>query len=142
MKLRRNVRYLSGPVDMTPLIDVVLLLIIFFMLSSSFVLQPGVEVSPPVGSLEYGGITDSRYVVNVSAQNPPLIFFNDQRTDMDGLRKDLTQLVADKGEITVVLRADRKVSHGEVTGITNAMLGVGARVVVASNPHEMIQRDR
>jgi biopolymer transport protein ExbD len=68
VKLRRTIRPLPRVIDMTALIDVVLLLLIFFMLSSSFVLQPGIEVNPPRGF--HSGVRDSRHIVTVLAQEP------------------------------------------------------------------------
>jgi biopolymer transport protein ExbD len=112
---------------MTSLIDVVLLLIIFFMLSSTFVLQPGVKVTPPRTGVG-GGITNSRYVINVVNNTPPMIFFNDQITDLKNLAGQLETIATDRGERTVVLRADKDVSHGTVTEIMG--LAIKARVSV------------
>jgi biopolymer transport protein ExbD len=133
MKLRRTVRSLNGPIDVTPLIDVVLLLIIFFMLSSSFVLQPGIKVDPPKGRVNTG-VTDSRYVINVTAQQPPLIFLNDQLTSLDRLKDVLIEIAREETEVTVILRVDQAVSHGFVTEIMNKALEAGVSVLIATQP--------
>ena len=46
MKVRTSARVLRGPLDVAPLVDVILLLLIFFLLTSSFVFQPGIVVDP------------------------------------------------------------------------------------------------
>jgi biopolymer transport protein ExbD len=132
VKLRRTIRPVGGPIEMTALIDVVLLLIIFFMLSSTFVLQPGVKVTPPRTGVA-GGITNSRYVINVVNNNPPMIFFNDQITDLKNLAAQLAAISNERGERTVVLRADKDVSHGTVSEILGLAIRARVSVLLASD---------
>jgi biopolymer transport protein ExbD len=132
MKLRRNVQPLRGPIDLTPLIDVVLLLLIFFVLSSSFVLQPGVTIRAPSGLEGTRGVTGARYILAVTGSNPPLIFFNDQMMGRDRLTEQFKSLVEREREAVVVLKADRNVPHGVVMEILNQALAQGLRMVVAA----------
>ncbi|MDX6766683.1 MAG: biopolymer transporter ExbD [Candidatus Methylacidiphilales bacterium] len=118
---------------MTPLIDVVLLLLIFFILSSSFVLQPGIKVSPPRG-VSNSGVRDIQFIVNISAQNPPMIFLNDKVTDLAQLENEFRRIARSKPDATVVLRADAAVTHGLVTEVMSMALSAGVAVVVATKP--------
>ena len=86
MKVRTSVRILRGPLDMAPLVDVILLLLIFFLLTSSFVFQPGIVVDPPTPGQSKGGVNDTRYVITATAGLTPQIFFNDRATDLVQLR--------------------------------------------------------
>jgi biopolymer transport protein ExbD len=133
MKVRRTVQPLLGPMDMTPLIDVVLLLLIFFILSSTFVLQPGIKVTPPRG-VSNSGVRDSQFIVNVSSQQPPLIFLNDQVTSLSQLETEFRRIARIKADATVILRADAAVPHGLVTEIMSLALEAGVAVVVATKP--------
>ncbi|MDZ4787903.1 MAG: biopolymer transporter ExbD [Blastochloris sp.] len=133
MKLRRHIHTLRGPIDVTPLIDVVLLLLIFFMLSSTFVLQPGIKVNPPKG-LNNTGVSDSRHIINITAQKPPVVFLNDQITSLDQLSKDLNVISKKDVDVTVILRADQDVPHGFVTQIMNIALETGVSVLIATQP--------
>ncbi|MEM9398873.1 MAG: biopolymer transporter ExbD [Verrucomicrobiota bacterium] len=131
MRLRSNLEVRRGPIDLAPLVDVVLLLLVFFILSSSFVLQPGIQVNPP-GSIQEAGVRDSRYIITVTSDLPPLIFFNDKQLDMMQLEKRLRELADDKSDVTVVLRADRDVSHGVVVEIMNHAIKVGLPMLLAT----------
>jgi len=119
--------------DMTPLIDVVLLLLIFFLLSSSFVLQPGIKVSPPRG-VTNSGVRDAQFIINISAQQPPMIFLNDQVTTLEQLQGEFRRIARAKSDATVILRADASVSHGLVTEIMSMALESGVGVVIATKP--------
>lgn len=132
MKLRRNVSALRGPIDLTPLIDVVLLLLIFFVLSSSFVLQPGVTIRAPAGLEGTRGVTGARNILAVTGSNPTLIFFNDQMTTRERLPEQFRALVEREGDAVVVMKADRDVPHGVVMEILNRALAQGLRMVVAA----------
>jgi len=134
VKLRRSIQPLRGVIDMTALIDVVLLLLIFFMLSSSFVMQPGIQVEPPRGF--HSGVRDSRHIVTILAQEPPLIFFNDRKVARKRLESEL-QVLARRGEdVNLIIRADRAVSHGTVVEIMNTAIQAGLSVVIATKPDE------
>ncbi len=130
MKVRRSTRSVHGPLDVTAMIDVVLLLLIFFMLNSSFVLQPGVEVHPPKG-LD-AGVRDSRYVINITAQDPPKIFFNDQLVTLEKLEGQLNRIGRRSEDPQIIIRADRAVPHGTVTEILNTAIRAGLSVVIAT----------
>ena len=54
MKLTRTTNYHFGWLGIVPLIDVVFLLLFFFLLSSTFVLQPGISVSLPFSRFTLG----------------------------------------------------------------------------------------
>lgn len=133
MKVRRTVHALHGPLDMTSLIDVVLLLLIFFILSSSFVLQPGIKVNPPRG-ISKSGVSNTRFILNVTAQNPPLIFLNDQVITLDRLDGEFRRMARASSNASVVLRADSAVSHGLVTEIMGRALEAGVAVIIATKP--------
>ncbi len=81
-------RLAHGPFEAVPLINVVLLLVLFVLLHMPFVLQPGIVVDLPASAftegMPYGGL-----VVAVSQEG--MVFFNDERTTMDGLSSAFSQ---------------------------------------------------
>src|SRR5271165_7110656 len=101
--LTRRLQPLRGTIDLAPIVTVVLLLLCFFLLSSSFVLQPGIKVEPPRSAFSVG-TPASRLIVAVTLppqqwdadgkpiKREPILYFNDQIVTLDGLRTDLEKL--------------------------------------------------
>ncbi|MFH1067700.1 MAG: biopolymer transporter ExbD [bacterium] len=132
MKLRRTVDVVKGPPDLAPLVGVVLLLFLFFLLTSSFVFQPGIKVELPHG-VGAGGVS-ARYIVSISSQDPPLIFFNDQRVSMEDLGEKLKQISSKEADASLILKADHRVPHGVVVQAMNQALEAGLSIVIATQP--------
>lgn len=132
MRLRRQVHTLKGPIDLAPLIDVVLLLLIFFILSSSFVLQPGVKITMPSTLDGNHGVTNVRHILAITAADPPLVFFNDQISSREKLPEQFRQIAGEGKGNSLVIKADRHVPYGTVVDIMNQALAEGLSVVVAT----------
>jgi biopolymer transport protein ExbD len=130
MKLRRSIKPIGVP-DLTPLVNVVLLLLVFFLISSTFVIQPGIKVNPPAGVLK-SGVSNVRYIINITAQEPPMIFFNNQRVSMEQLEAELRQIAGHQSGLYVVVRADERVPYGTVTEVINRVYAAGINNVLSA----------
>lgn len=144
IKLPRPLQPLRGPIDMAPLMGVILLLLLFFMLGSTFVLQPGIRVDPP-RSLYGTGAPSNTFIVTVMLEaerrdpttgamlpRQPVIFFNDQILALPDLQKALQQLNKKRSNAPLVLKADKDVPLGLLTEIMNAAMANGLSVVIAT----------
>ena len=89
------------PVDIAPMIDIVFQQLIYFMLTSSFVLHPGIRISLPKAATSQR-ISASNIVVTLSKEH--LIYWEEQVVTMKELRKKLQQLGGNK---PVLIRADK-----------------------------------
>lgn len=120
--------------DMTPLIDVVLMLVIFFMLTTTFVLAPGIKVDLPKGSsLQRARETDQ--VVVVTKQGD--IFYRDQRVDLATLQAALRQSQQERPDLRVVIKADKNALHGRVVDIMDMAKTMGIeRLAIATSPKQ------
>ena len=143
--LARRLQPLHGVIDLVPVVTVVLLLLCFFLLSSSFVLQPGIQVNPPRSEFSEGTPL-SRLIVAVAmapaqvdaSGNPlparPVLYFNDQIVTLDGLRQQLDQLPVGRSTPALVLKADRNVPLDVVTDIMNTAFAHRLSVHLATQP--------
>jgi biopolymer transport protein ExbD len=111
-KIPRKARLMKTFPDITPLVDVVFLLIIFFMLSSSFVQPSGIKVSLPK-AVTADVLQKGKFIIVVSAEN--LIYFNDKPISLKQLRKLIS---SNKKKIkSILIKADSMSSFGRIIEI-------------------------
>lgn len=152
MKLRRHLEIVQGKIELTPLVDVIFLLLIFFMLSRSFILQPGLRVQVP-RSLLGQGIQTNHLMISIVMESEkkdpisgtiqkarPLIFFNDEISSLESLTKSLEKIGGAPSSSSFVLKADEAVPHGYVVEIMNLLLAKGYSVVLATQPSSDAQK--
>lgn len=120
-------RMFRGPLALVPLLNVVLLLAMFAVLNSAFVMRPGVVVHLP-SSPFVSGTQYSALVVTVTQEG--LVFFNDERTTLDGLQASFAQMAFEHPDMPLVVEADSRVPHSTIVRIYNMAMGVGIRKVL------------
>jgi biopolymer transport protein ExbD len=131
-----NATAARGRIDPAPMVDVVFLLLIFFVLSSSFVLQPGFKVDLQPSDVKTTG-TFRGQVVTVTREN--LLFYNQQRTTLEGLQKAL-QAAGRQRVQELIIKADKQVPHGTVVQIMTLAVEAGIPSVnIATRPEMPLQ---
>jgi len=115
-----------GLLDGAPLVDVVLLVLLFIIINSSFVLQPAISMDLPesefVDGASYGSL-----VVTLAQEG--MVFCNDERTTVDGLASVFAQAVHDDPEAGLVIEADARIEHGTLVRIYNMAVAAGIQRV-------------
>ncbi|MBD3427248.1 MAG: hypothetical protein GF409_08530 [Candidatus Omnitrophica bacterium] len=109
MKFKRKVFLEKGRLDITPLIDVVFLLLIFFMLTSSFIFQPGIRVNLPK-AVTSEVLHKELLIVTVTEDNQ--ILLNDRPVSSDELLSRITMAARD-GQ-SLLIRSDKRADMGKV----------------------------
>lgn len=122
MKLTRTTNYRFGWIGIVPLIDVVFLLLFFFLLSSTFVLQPGISVSLPFSRFTLGPQIN-RQIISITGGAAPVIYFRDQKVSLDQLGP-LLDTARSEGR-PIIIKADRFTPYELVVAVTNAALEHG-----------------
>ena len=112
MRLQNHVKE-DPTVDLTSLIDVVFLLLIFFMVSTTFERESVLKVDLPEASAveERQELPDSLELV-IDAQGR--MYLNDQRlidSEQGTIRAAIEQLAGDSRDLPLILRADRETPH-------------------------------
>ncbi len=114
----------SGP-DMTPMIDMVFLLLIFFLLTS-LIIRPALEVDFPES--ETAESREPREL-SVTIERDGDIFVNDTSVTMETLEGELTALIEETGLRAVTIKADRKVEFELIVSVMDAARKTGAESV-------------
>lgn len=114
------------------LTDIVFLLLIFFLLSSSFVLQPGVKVQLPKSDKAE---QESQRQIVITVTEKGALFLNDQPVTTANLGSRLSGLLQKDRDKVVVIKADRTVSLQNAVEVMDIAKGVGAtRLLIATQP--------
>jgi len=108
-------------INITPLVDVVLVLLVIFMLTAP-VLQSGIEVAVPK-TRTVKEITEQRLVVTIDSQQR--VFLGDQAVNVADLPSRLQQGNTDPAHQVIYLRADEKVPFGAFASVMDAVKQAG-----------------
>ena len=131
MKFRRHMKLEHGlrQIDIAPLIDVVFQLLIFFMLTSSFVMQPGIKVNLPK-AVTSDVVKSENIEILVSSES--VTYFNAKVITSQELKSLLKQ--AAKREQSVLIKADKRASLGRVVEIWDTARDLGIKQInIATN---------
>ena len=128
----RELRRVQAQPGMTAMIDIIFLLLLFFVLSSTFIVQPGIKINlPRTVSTEQPTRKDLVVIVARDLR----IFVNNDQVTFESLWGRLIEELKFQRQGTLVLRADRDVPHGFVVRIMDVAKQAGAkRIAIATSP--------
>ncbi len=109
--------------DITPLIDVIFLLLIFFMVSTTFITSPGIHVNLPEASVKAKNDKPKSLEVVITEKNRH--FLNGKAISKKRLRAALATAQKKTGFKKLIIRADGKVKHEEVVFVMDTAKQVG-----------------
>jgi len=107
-KNRGHRRFEVTHIDMVPMVDCIMVLVIFLMISSAFVVDPGIEVEKPDVAGSIGG-EQSALLVAISADNR--IYFDGQEIRLDQVAAAIKQAAIGRTP-TLIIRGDRSSNLG------------------------------
>ena len=121
-------RYIKPVINIASLVDVLFLLLIFFMVTSAFVEQPNIKLElPATRHSEVSRV--ERTVLTLSRDGQ--LFLKEKPVDKQNLEKELRRLMLDTGDEVLVLKADKLVPYGDVVDVMDSAKGAGFKKVVA-----------
>ena len=134
MRFKRHncLEYGLKQIDIAPLINCVLLLLIFFLLCSSFAAQSGINVKLPK-AITSDVVKEQNVVIGITSEN--VLYLNEKITTLKELRNFLAQSAAKNQAI--LIKADRRASVGRIVDIWNLCRHFGIeRINIATNQKE------
>ena len=121
MNFKERNRDTSFSIDIAPLVDVVFLLLIFFMLSTTFEIKPGIKVNLPEGTTKE--IKSEPKDIKIYITKKEEIYFNGKRIDLTKLKKELSKIRNKKKMI--IIEADKFSYHGVVVSVMDVAKSLG-----------------
>lgn len=114
-RIRPRLKPIHGAPDLLPFINVFFLLLVFFMIGSSFVPVSGIQVNLPQATA-VSTYSMKKYIVTLDANGR--IYFNDSvMEDLNQLKGKLQDIPAGGDDTAIILRADRSSNFETIAGI-------------------------
>ena len=129
MKVFKPIKKYSAEINITSLIDIIFILLIFFMVSSSF-LKPVIEIKLPVAATED---KSKREMFNVYVSEDLQIFLDKESVTIEDIQKILSSEVSLNPEMAVMLFCDKSVTFENVVKIMDALKLSGVKNVAISH---------
>jgi biopolymer transport protein ExbD len=126
MRRRRDRRKSESEVNLTPMLDVVFIMLIFFIVTASFVKESGIEISRPGASTavrkEKGNI-----LIAISANDQ--IWMNRRQVDPRALRANIERAHAENPQGSVIIQADKEAKTGLLVQVMDAARAAGVKSI-------------
>ena len=129
MKFKNKREGIRSNVDMTPMIDIVFQLILFFLVSTTFATLPGIKLNLPQS---HTAESTSLMGITITADSNGAVYFNDKEVSMTGLGEELLTFdtgTTKKEEFPVSLEADSEVTNGTIVKIFDVIRESGYCVI-------------
>ncbi len=112
----------EAQIDLTPMLDVVFIMLIFFIVTASFIKEAGIEVSRPEASTSQPK-ENVNILVAISATNE--IWMDKRRIDVRSVRANIERLHAENPKGAVVIQADNQSNTETVAAVLDAAREAG-----------------
>jgi biopolymer transport protein ExbD len=115
-------------ISVTPLVDIVLVCLIFFMITYHFDIVSGARINLP--KVINKNMEEETNRITIIISKSAEIYIGGEKFDQKSLEKELQSLVKEKGILSVILQADKDVSHGNVVEIMDIAKSAGIDSII------------
>jgi len=115
-------------INLSPMIDCIFILLIFFIVTTAFVEEPGVEIYKPDATVDVD-LEKNSIIIAVTADNK--IVYGGKELGVAGVGARVRQLL-NKDDLPVIIQADAKASHGVFSDVWSEVKNAGAKKISVS----------
>ncbi len=109
--------------EVTPLVDIVFLLLIFFLLTATYVKNPNLDISLPKASLDQ--VTSHKKDISIAVKQDGEVRYDHKDISMKQLEGILLAEYSENEDAIIVIRADKKSQHGRVVEVMDLAKKIG-----------------
>ena len=117
----------GAEIDLTPMLDVVFIMLIFFIVVASFIKEAGVEVNRPDDNQPDNPEDATSILVEVASDNQ--IWMENRRVDIRAVRANIQRLLAEDPEAPVTIKVEKGAEAGIVVDVADAARESGVAAV-------------
>ena len=121
-QIRRRKQEDEGEINITPMLDIVFIMLIFFIVTTSFVKEPGIN---PLRPFAETAATKERGNIMIAVSNSDQIWMNKNRVELQGVRPLVEAARSENPESSVIIVADQAASTGTVIDLMDQVRAAG-----------------
>ena len=126
-KIAKDKEQDGAEIDLTPMLDVVFIRLIFFIVVASFIKEAGVEVNRPDKNQPDNPEDSTSILVEVASDNQ--IWMENRRVDIRAVRANIQRLLAEDPEAPVTIKVEKGAEAGIVVDVADAARESGVAAV-------------
>ncbi len=122
----------ESEVNLTPMLDVVFIMLIFFIVTASFVKESGIDVSRPDSNQQQQETKKRSILISITSTNE--VWIQKRRIDVRAVRANIERLLAENPESGVVIQAAEDAENGTFVRVLDQARLAGAINVSIAAP--------
>jgi biopolymer transport protein ExbD len=120
----------DAEIDMTPMLDIVFIMLIFFIVTTVFVKEAGINVNKPNGTLS---VMPKNANIFIAVTEDGEVWMDKRMVDVDSVRANLERLMAEQPSDVIIIQADKEAEHGVVVEVMDQIKLAGIdRISIAT----------
>jgi len=123
---------ISAEINLSPMIDCIFILLIFFIVTTVFTEEPGIDVVKPDATMDMN-LEKNSIIIAISADNH--VVYGGKELGIAGVGARVRQLL-NKNELPVIIQADARAEHGVFSDVWSEVKNAGAKKISISTRNE------
>ena len=123
----------EAEINMTPMLDIVFIMLIFFIVTATFIKESGIDMNKPENTEEQPQDEENKSIL-ITIDDNNVIRINLRRVDIRQVRANIQRLYAENPEAAVVIRPSRRTYTGVVVEIYDQALAANVEAVAVVDP--------
>jgi biopolymer transport protein ExbD len=109
-------------INVTPLVDIVLVLLIIFMVTTTYIVNPSIKVDLPKAAT---GSDQARTTLGLTLTREMVLYLNGERSDDAGVTRYIAAELPKNPDLQAIIAADKEVPHGNVVHLIDLVKRLG-----------------
>jgi len=122
----------KAEINLSPMIDCIFILLIFFIVTTVFIEEPGVDVFKPDATVDID-LEKNSIIIAITAENR--IVYGGKELGISGIGARVRQLL-NKAELPVIIQADARAEHGVFSDVWSEVKNAGAKKISVSTRND------
>ncbi|KTG23204.1 biopolymer transporter ExbD [Idiomarina sp. WRN-38] len=122
MARNRNREEEDASIDMTPMLDIVFIMLIFFIVTTSFVKEAGIQVNKPEANQAN---KEPSANIFIAIRDTGEVWMDKRQVDVERVAANLERMLAEQPTDLVVIQADKEAEHGRVVEVMDQVKEAG-----------------